>query len=881
MGFRLKLNALRLLILFGSLSSAVLGNITFGQGVTPCPQFNWATEVGYTSMKTAIDQMKTDHAGNVYMLGTFKDTAIFGVDTFISKSTERGVLLKMDDSRNIIWAKVLQYNPARQFLGIDDSDAIYVHSLFLSFDNSLRTTKYSKDGQVIWDKQIVNDQLSSTAMVIGPNAKIFLTTTYYGQVIVGDDTLKSIGSTNSGLLTLDSSGNILDFIAAGSGPGTVLASHVAVDDSGFVYVGGGYGATAGCYLLKIDIKTNTHSWLKTLNNNLGALLVANDSLYVATNDGSLRLFDWNGNESWVKSKTAGNGSLSITSLVKDVFGNLYCAGSYYGYTSGIYLDTFYINKNRSGLFWGKLDTGKNWVWIKQPFANANFKAQNLVLINNNILVSGIFRSIGRFDDTLIYANSIDDHTFLAELRESSLSLQPLTDQKIVCGQKVEIQPQAANYTDFSWSPLQGIQDSLAMNGIFYPSSNTEYTLELENYCGATLSRKFNVEVDPMRVNAGPDVVIDCGTEHLLEANLLDTMESVTYQWTPPSFLKTPNMASTKTRPPLSQHYQVTATTPNGCIAVDEMFVQVNNPNPPTVTITSNTGKFELCSGSLTLSVDGFEDYLWSNGSSLNTITVVKAGWYKVVAINEDGCAGTDSVEVKAPITAISAPGGTVFCPGQTGQKLKLIATADMDSYLWSTGEQTQTIEVDKPGIYSVTVNKAGCSSTAQISATTSNGNASADFSYTTSGLAATFTAISPSVNFLSWNFGDGTTSTLANPVHTYSQSGNYDVTIAITDFCGKNAEKTKTIRVDGQVGLTEDSQRQFKVYPNPTKDLIEIESVEELASLVLIDAVGKELVKQNLQSERSSLSLGLYPPGVYMLIIRTKSGIYSERIIRY
>jgi len=42
-----------------------------------------------------------------------------------------------------------------------------------------------------------------------------------------------------------------------------------------------------------------------------------------------------------------------------------------------------------------------------------------------------------------------------------------------------------------------------------------------------------------------------------------------------------------------------------------------------------------------------------------------------------------------------------------------------------------------------------------------------------------------------WNFGDGTTSTIQNPSHTYSSSGTYDVSLTISNSTGSNSE-TKT-----------------------------------------------------------------------------------------
>jgi PKD repeat protein len=59
----------------------------------------------------------------------------------------------------------------------------------------------------------------------------------------------------------------------------------------------------------------------------------------------------------------------------------------------------------------------------------------------------------------------------------------------------------------------------------------------------------------------------------------------------------------------------------------------------------------------------------------------------------------------------------------------------------------------------------------------------ADFEYTTEGLSAAFTGISPSATTWHWDFGDGDTSNLQNSEHTYLQQGIYEVCLTVWDTC--------------------------------------------------------------------------------------------------
>ena len=80
----------------------------------------------------------------------------------------------------------------------------------------------------------------------------------------------------------------------------------------------------------------------------------------------------------------------------------------------------------------------------------------------------------------------------------------------------------------------------------------------------------------------------------------------------------------------------------------------------------------------------------------------------------------------------------------------------------------------------------------------------ANFSFTTSGLTATFTDSSSDVggtiSSRSWNFGDSSTSTATNPTHTYAAAGTYTVTETVTDSGGVSASKSASVTVTSSGG---------------------------------------------------------------------------------
>ncbi|OFY89751.1 MAG: hypothetical protein A2236_12445 [Bacteroidetes bacterium RIFOXYA2_FULL_33_7] len=52
-----------------------------------------------------------------------------------------------------------------------------------------------------------------------------------------------------------------------------------------------------------------------------------------------------------------------------------------------------------------------------------------------------------------------------------------------------------------------------------------------------------------------------------------------------------------------------------------------------------------------------------------------------------------------------------------------------------------------------------------------------------------------------WNFGDGTTSIIGDPNHTYYENGTYNVTLTVTNFCGHSATSTETIEVENNLDI--------------------------------------------------------------------------------
>ncbi len=130
---------------------------------------------------------------------------------------------------------------------------------------------------------------------------------------------------------------------------------------------------------------------------------------------------------------------------------------------------------------------------------------------------------------------------------------------------------------------------------------------------------------------------------------------------------------------------------------------------PVASITAG-GNTQLCVGQtvdLTASASG-SSFIWSNGATASTITVSEPGLYTAIAYDANGCAGhsnTITVEVNSDVQTptIAVVGALDFCEGMSVQ----LTASEGASYLWSNGEETQTINAALPGEYTVQV-EGGC-----------------------------------------------------------------------------------------------------------------------------------------------------------------------------
>ena len=179
---------------------------------------------------------------------------------------------------------------------------------------------------------------------------------------------------------------------------------------------------------------------------------------------------------------------------------------------------------------------------------------------------------------------------------------------------------------------------------------------------------------------------------------------------------------------------------------------------------------------------------------------------------------TNRCDISHPIVSGSGSGGTPtanFTYSASGLTVSFTDTSTdsggtIGSHAWTFGDggtssaTNPTHTYAAGGTYSVTEtvtdsgNGSTSSKTSAVTVSASGGTPTANFTYTISRLTVNFTDTSTdsggSIGMHSWNFGDGSTSTAANPSHTYASAGTYSVSETVYDSVN-NRSSTKTVSI--------------------------------------------------------------------------------------
>jgi gliding motility-associated-like protein len=377
------------------------------------------------------------------------------------------------------------------------------------------------------------------------------------------------------------------------------------------------------------------------------------------------------------------------------------------------------------------------------------------------------------------------------------SFNPLQDTVKVCGDSLVLDA-GAGFATYKWS-------NGATTRMISTKASGKYFVTVTNASGCSASDTSFVSI----VNANiiqSDTTVCKGGNLTLQINLKPNQNAT---WstgaTTPSIVVNPNVKTT---------YKVTVsdgiTTCTDSVVVDVSSSELKLTNPAAV---CSPAVIDLTAAAVTAgSAAGLTYTYWKDSTATQALAnpdkVSVSGTYYIVGTSATGCiSAPTAVKVTInplPVASIVAPAQTAICDRST---ISLTARGGT-SYQWLlngaaiAGARDSIYAASQAGSYEVNVIALGCTSKVAApvnlslitAAVPKFSNSSTCIDVPVSFFNETDTA---SVNFI-WNFGDGQTSTLVNPVYTYKKSGAFVVKLTVTPkLCTSLSDSiTKNITVD-------------------------------------------------------------------------------------
>lgn len=350
---------------------------------------------------------------------------------------------------------------------------------------------------------------------------------------------------------------------------------------------------------------------------------------------------------------------------------------------------------------------------------------------------------------------------------------------------------------YTWSPGTDLSSTSAPTPTTTTTSTQNYGLTFiaSNGCSGSDIVQVNVHALPT-ANAGADQTM-CEGE---EANLQAT-GGVSYSWSPTGTLNDPLVSDPIATPVVTTVYTVTATDANNCTDTDDMTIDV----VPAPSLEAGPNE-NVCEGDVVqLNAIGTGTFAWT-GTDLSNVAIANPVatptstiTYYVTLTDANSCTSIDSVVVDVdPIPVADFPDPVAVCNGNAVQ-FNDNSTGSITTYSWDFGDGQFGSGTDPThiypdlGIYNVTLTTLsanGCSATATGIAEVIDGPIPVftiadgpDFCEHEL-LDITNNSYGPIVSYL-WDFGNGNTSTVADPDYSYPAYGDFTVslTVGTADQC--------------------------------------------------------------------------------------------------
>jgi Beta-propeller repeat len=373
--------------------------------------------------------VKVDATGNVYVTGTFTNTATFGSTSVTSAGSDDIFVVKYDNAGLVQWVQRaggtgIDYASS---LALDVSGNIYITGYFnntITFGSSTLTSAGGSDIFVAkCDNATGVFQLANraggtgtdigTAIGINSSGTICITGSFSGTATFGSTSLISAGSTDIFLTTFYPPANIWVNTIRMGGTGRDVANAIAMESgTSNYYIAGGF--------------ENVASFPTVVGSGSPPIITYNTVTSSGNIDVFVAKFAFAGGSPsnlWVQSGGGATNNDVANGLALDASGNVYVTGSFSN--TATFGSTTLVSEGMADIFTMKYGNNINnnvgiFKWV-QKNGGISFEESNSIACdaNNNIYVAGYFIGKMCFGATVLNSqtNYLNQDIFVGRLKE--------------------------------------------------------------------------------------------------------------------------------------------------------------------------------------------------------------------------------------------------------------------------------------------------------------------------------------------------------------------------------------------------------------------------------------------------------------------------------
>jgi|YNPMSStandDraft_1061717.scaffolds.fasta_scaffold00266_18 PKD repeat protein len=155
----------------------------------------------------------------------------------------------------------------------------------------------------------------------------------------------------------------------------------------------------------------------------------------------------------------------------------------------------------------------------------------------------------------------------------------------------------------------------------------------------------------------------------------------------------------------------------------------------------------------------------------------------------------------------------------------------------------------------------------------------ANFFYIVDNLTVQFTNQSNNSNNFIWLFGDGNTSTEANPIYTYQNNGEYNVVLIAYNDCGSDT-LMQTVNVETS-NISSYSYKDVNIFPNPFSSNFIITFPHKPYFLSIYSIDGRLMKNMEIKNDYEIINVEYLENGTYLIEVMSLNFNFKCIVLKY